>query len=307
MLSTWVYPFSQGHADFYGWDGSFLRTVEAPGNLLSSSDGRYFVNFTTHELRSSTGQLVRAFTEPTLEQGSTRLNWAPDGDYFCGLETRRAGFSLVVEDVAGNVQRIHLDVPSDIVPTDGLRAMSVVCSLTSSRALVFGGSYPHYRTALVSLPDGRAVSDFQMDAGQVSSGSPNLHWLAVTNPGNNGLHTEVVDLTDGTVQAELDGYFGSFTPDSEHLVGTNGRGVATIVDWRTKTELWTGPSRLASVVGVSDPPTNRMLLWLSTGWAQAGTETYDYWIVATGGSGQRFTPRDCVSIESSPARVCSFR
>jgi hypothetical protein len=307
MLSTWVSPGAHGHADFYRWDGSFLRTVEAPGNLLASIDGRYFVNFTTGQLWSSTSQLVRGFTEPTLDQGSTSLNWAADGDYFCGLETSGAGYSLVVEDVAGKVQRIRLDVPSDLVPPDGLRAMGVECSLTSGRALVFGGSLPRYRAALMSLPDGHPVSDYQMTTGYSGGGSPNLHWLAATKPGNNGGSTEVVDLTDGTIQAQLDGTFASFTPDSAHLVGTDSHGVAALVDWRTKMELWSGPGHLSGIIASSDPSTNMMLLWLSTGWPQAGTDTYDYWIVSGAGSGRRFNPRDCVSIEASPARVCSFR
>ena len=154
MLATWLPTGPQARADFYAWDGSFLRTVQAPGNFLPSVDGRYFVNFTTGQLWSSTSHLVRPFTEPALDQGSTSLNWAADGDYFCGLETGTAGFSLVVEDVAGKIQRIRLDVPSDLVTPDGLRSMGVECSLTSSRALVFGGSYPGYRAALMSLPDG---------------------------------------------------------------------------------------------------------------------------------------------------------
>jgi len=297
MLSTWVAPFTHGHADFYGWDGSFLRTIEAPGNLLASRDGRYFVNFTTGWLSSSTGRVVRAFTEPTLDQGSTSLNWAADGDYFCGLEAGTLGYSLIVEDVLGKVQRIQLHVPSDLVPPDGLRAMGVECALTSSRALVFGGSTPRYRVALMSLPDGLAVSDIQLTAGYADGASPNLHWLAI----NNGVGT------DGTVQAELDGDFASFTPDSAHLVGTDGHWAAALVDWRTGTELWSGPGHLSGIMASSDPSTNMMLLWLSTGQPQAGTDTYDYWIVDGGGSARRFNPRDCVSIEASPARVCSFR
>ncbi len=306
MLSTWVSP-GTGHAEFYGWDGSFLRTVEVPGNLRASIDGRFFVNSTTGQLWSSTGQVVRGFTEPTLDQGSTSLNWAADGDYFCGLETRGAGHFLVVEDVAGKIQRIQLNVPSDVVPPDGLRSMGVECSLTSSRALVFGGSFPRFRAALMSLPDGHPILDHQMTADSSGGASPNLQWLAATTQGINGISTEVVDLTDGTVQAQLDGAFASFTPDSTHLVGTDGHGVAAVVDWRTKTELWSGPGHLSAIMASSDPATHMMLLWISTGEPQAGTDTYDYWIVDGAGSGRRFNPQGCVSFEASPARVCSFR
>jgi hypothetical protein len=307
MLSTWVYPFTHGHADFYGWDGSFLRTLEAPGNLLASVDGHYFVNFTTGELWSSTGELVRAFTEPTLAEGSTSLNWAADGDYLCGLESSGAGFMLVVEDVAGNVQRIQLNVPSDLVPPDGLRAMGITCSLTMSRAVVFGGSLPHVRAVLMSLPDGHPLSDYQLGTDYFGSeSSPNLRWLAATHSGKNGWSTEVVDLSDGTPKAQLDGYFATFTPDSEHLVGTDGHGAAAVVDWRTKTALWNGPGHLETVMAQSDPATNMMLLQLSVGSTQRGPSKFDYWIVNGQGSGRRFKPRDCASIEASPTRVCWF-
>lgn len=302
MLSTWVAPFTHGHADFYGWGGSFLRTVDAPGNLMASVDGRYFVNFTTGQLSSSTGQVVRAFTQPTLDQGSTSLNWAADGDYFCGLETSGAGYSLIVADVAGKVQRIRLQLPADLVPPDGLRAMGVKCSLSSSRALVYGGSASRNRVALVSLPDGHALSDIQTTAGYSGGASPDLHWLAI----NNGVSTEVVNLIDGTLQAQLDGDFASFTPDSAHLVGTDGRGAAAVVDWRTGTASWKGHGHLSEILANSDPSTDMMLLWLSTGQPQAGTDTYDYWIVDGAGSGRRFNPRDCISIEASPARTCSI-
>lgn len=308
MLSVWVAPFKRGHADFYGWDGSFRRRVEAPGNLLASVDGRYFVDFTAGQLRDSAGTLVRRFIEPTQAQNSTALNWARDGDYFCGLEKIGTGFALVVEDVAGRVQRIPLDVPSDLVPADGLRAMSIECGLTANRAVVFGGSLPNYRAALISLPDGNTTTDLELDADYVYAGSsPDLHWLAAANSaGVNGWTTEIVDTTDGTVQAQLDGYYGSFTPDGQKLVGTDDRAIAAVVNWRSKTELWTGPGHLNTVMANSDPATNMMVLWLSTGSAQAGTETYDYWIVSGTGSGFRFNPRDCVSIATSPTRVCSF-
>jgi hypothetical protein len=196
-------------------------------------------------------------------------------------------------------------VPVDLIPPGGLRAMSIACSLGASRALVFGGSLPRSRAALMSLPDGRPITDYQFDSGYGGGGSPDLHWLAASSPVN-GWNTEVVDLTSGIVQAQLTGYFGSFTPDSRFLVGNDGQGVASVIDWRTKNEVWSGPGH-AAVMADSDPSTNKMLLWLSTGWTQAGTDTYDYWIVDPSGSSLRFNPRDCVSIVVSPARLCSFR
>jgi hypothetical protein len=309
MLSTWISPFTRGHADFYAWNGSFVRRVEAPGNLLASVDGRYFVNFTKGQLLDSTGTLVRSFTEPTAAENATSLNWAADGDYFCGLEKIGAGYALVVEDAAGRIQHIQLHVPPDLVPANGLRAMWIKCSLSANRAVVFGGSPSHPRAALMSLPDGKATTDFEFDPGYFAADlSPDLHWLAASNSaGPNGWTTEVVDTTKGTAKAKLDGFFGSFTPDGENLVGTDVRNVVTVVDWRTKTELWRGPGHLDFVMAQSDPATNTMLLWLSTGSAQLGTETYDYWIVRGTGSGFRFNPRDCVSIVKSPGRVCSFR
>src|SRR5258708_24603039 len=112
-----------------------------------------------------------------------------------------------------------------------------------------------------------------MARGSCGGASPNLHWLGATNRGNDGVSTEVVDLTDGTVQAQLDGPFASFTPDSTHLVGTDGHGAAAVVDWRTKTELWSGPGHLSAIMASSDPATHMMLLWISTGQPQAGTDT----------------------------------
>lgn len=303
MLSTWVAPFTQGQADFYSWDGSYLRTVQAPGSLLASVDGRYFVNFTTNQLFSSTGQLVRDFTEPDVEVGSTTLNWASDGDYFCGLESGAAGYSVVVEDVAGHFQRFHIDVPTDLIPPDGLRSMGIDCSLTGNRALVFGGT-AESRVALMSLPDGQPIADFQFDSGYWWGGvSPDLRWVTTINSANGG-DTEVVDLTTGTIQAHLNGYFDSFTPDSQHLVGTDGQGAASVVDWRTKNELWRGLGHVAMIMAHSDPSTNKVLLWLSTGSTQGGTDTYDYWIVDASGSSLRFNARSCASFVASAARVC---
>jgi hypothetical protein len=303
MLSTWVAPFTHGEADFYSWDGSYLRTVDAPGALGASVDGRYFVNLTTNQLFSSTGQLVRDFTEPDVEVGSTALNWASDGDYFCGLESGAAGYSVVVEDVAGHVQRFHIDVPTDLIPPDGLRSMGIVCSLTGSRALVFGGT-AESRVALMSLPDGQPIVDFQFDSGYSGlNESLDLRWAVAANWANGG-DTEVVDLKTGTVQVHLNGNFDSFTPDSQHLVGTDGQGAASMVDWRTKNELWRGLGHLAMIVAHSDPSTNKVLLWLSTGSAQGGTDTYDYWIVDASGSSVRFNPRSCASFVASAARVC---
>lgn len=110
----------------------------------------------------------------------------------------------------------------------------------------------------------------------------------------------------GTVQAHLDGYFASFTPDSQHVVGVGGQGLAVVVDWRSNTELWRGPGWFNTIVARSEPTTNSMLLQVSTGSAQGGTEIDDYWIVSGDGAGFRFNPRDCVSIVASPARVCSY-
>jgi hypothetical protein len=304
MVSAWIAPFDHGNADFYSWDGSYQRTLDAPGNLLASIDGHYFVNLTTHQLSSSTGIVVRSFTEPGLDQGSTALNWASDGDYFCGMQRSRTGYWLVLEDVAGNVQDIRMDVPSDVVAPDGIRSMGIQCSLTANRALVFGGSYPHSRVALISLPDGHPIADVILDTDSRGAGSSDLRWLAATNSyGIGGSKTEVVDLTNGAIDARLDGYFPSFTPDSQHLVGTDERGAAALVDWRSKTELWTGPGYFNGVLD-SDPATNKVLLTISNGWAQAGTEVDDYWIVAGSGSGFRFNPAGCTPIEASPARVC---
>jgi hypothetical protein len=311
MLSKWVAPFTHGRADFYGWDGAFLQTIDAPGNLLASVDGRYFVNFTTRQLLSSTGDLVRPFTEPTLEQGSSSLNWAGDGDYFCGLETSGAGYALVVEDVGGHVQRMQLAVPSDVVPIDGLRAMGVQCGLTANRAVVAGGTYPNYRVALMSLPDGNLIIDHELGAGYTGAEtSPDLRWLVTNKPDqsvpNVGWRSEVVDLTTGVVQAYLQGYFASFTPDSQNVIGSDTQDLAAVVDWRSNTELWRGPGWLVHILANSDPATNSMLLQVATGSPQSGTETDDYWIVAGNGAGTRFTPRDCVSIVASPARVCWY-
>ena len=306
MLSTWVYPFTHGQADFYGWDGTFLRTVDGPGNLLASVDGRYFVNFTTAQLRTSTGELVRAFTEPTLASGSTSLNWAGDGDYFCGLERNSAGFDAVVEDLPGHVQRFRLDVPAELIPPDGLRAMNIECSLSTNRAVVFGGSLPHYRAALMSMADGHLLKDVQMDENVGGVGrSPDLHWLAATDPRPDGWETELVDLTDGSIGAKLDGYFATFTPDSQNLVGITNTGVAAVIDWRTRSQLWSEPGDLTAMF-LSDPSTNKLLLRLSTGSPGAGTATNAYWIVNGKGSGFRFNPRSCVPIEAPPAGVCTF-
>jgi len=307
MLSKWVSPFKHGQADFYGWDGSFRRTVDAPGNLLASVDGRYFVNFTKGQLLDSTGTLVRPFAEPGLAQNSTSLNWAADGDYFCGLEKIGGGYALVAEDVAGRGVRLDLDVPSDLVPPEGLRFMSVECSLSADRAIVHSGSDAGNRAALMSLPDGNLITDIEFRSGYYGSGSsPDLHWLLATKSNGGKTTTEVLDATKGTVQVVLDGYFWLFTPDSKNVVGTDRHQVATVVDWRTKGELWRGPSTLDTVLAQSDPSTNTMLLLLSTGSAMAGTATYDYWIVGGAGSGFRFNPRGCLSYVVSPTRVCGF-
>jgi hypothetical protein len=293
MLSTWVSPFTHGYADFYSWDGSALRTIDSPGNLLASRDGRYFVNYTAGQLWSATGQMIRPYVEPP---GSTALNWAADGDYFCGLDQNATGYDLVVVDVPGNVQRFPLDVPPALVTPDGLRALGVGCSLTAHRAVVFGGSAPNSLVAVQSLPDGHLVRIVQLSAGGhgVIDRSPDMRWLAVTNTTNSspGWETEIVDLTDGSVQAKVAGYFG-FTPDGQNLVGNNQHWAATILDWRTMTELWTGVGH-AQVMAASDPSTNKALLWLSTGSSQGGTDTYDFWIVDGAGSAIRFTPTRCL-------------
>jgi hypothetical protein len=311
LLSKWVAPFTHGQDDFYGWDGSFLRTIDVPGLLLASVDGRYFVNFTTGQLWSSAGVLVRPFTEPTLAQGSTSLNWAPDGDYFCALERSTTGFDLIVEDVAGHVQRTQLEVPSDLIPSNGLAAMNIGCSLTANRAVVHGGSYPNYRIAVMSLPDGNLMTDYLIGTDYSGVGtSPDMHWLVTSKPDPTvphvGWRSEVVDLTTGTVQANLEGYFASFTPDSQHVVGSDGLDLAAVVDWRSNTELWRGPASLNTILASSDPTADSMLLQVSTGSPLAGTEIDDYWIVDGHGAGFRFNPRDCVSIVASPARKCWY-
>ncbi|HZQ49310.1 MAG TPA: hypothetical protein VFB69_03280 [Candidatus Dormibacteraeota bacterium] len=299
------------HSDFYGWDGSFLRSVPVPGaGSLASVDGHYFVTFnadSSGKLWNSSGRVIRDFDEPTVEQGMSTLNWAADGDYFCGLESHGAGYSVVVEDVAGRFQHFPLDLPADVLSPDGLRFMSVECSLTSHRALISGdfdvnGVFSHTQVALMSLPDGHEISDVRLDTGS-GGGSPDLHWYAAFDSDSAGWHTEIIDLTDGTISGKLDGYF-QFAPDSHHVVGTDGHGVAAVVDWRTKAELWKGPGHLVMVMASADPSTNMMLLWLSTGQTQGGTDTYDYWIVDGTGNAHRFDPRDCTPIEVSPTRLC---
>jgi hypothetical protein len=58
------------------------------------------------------------------------------------------------------------------------------------------------------------------------------------------------------------------------------------------------------IMAHSDPSTNKVLLWLSTGSTQGGTDTYDYWIVDANGSSLRFNARSCASFVASAARVC---
>jgi len=312
VLQTSPVNSQSDHANLYGWDGSFLASTAMPNSGFGASvDGHYFVVYTasgTGELWATSGTLIRTFSDPTINGQSTSLNWAADGDYLCGLQIQGTQYALVVEDVAGTIQFIPLDIPSDVVPPEGLRDLSSDCSLTANRALVFGafatnGIWTHTQAALISLSDGHPLSDFQLDGGGAGA-SADLHWLAVPNSGGGGWTTEIVDATDGTQHAKLGGYFANFTPDSQFVVGSDGQGTASIVDWRTNTERWTGPGHLEQVMAHSDPSTNKMLLWLSTGWAQAGTETYDYWIVDGTGLGFRLDPQGCAPIVASPARLC---
>jgi hypothetical protein len=106
------------------------------------------------------------------------------------------------------------------------------------------------------------------------------------------LETYVTDLGDGTVQARVANTNAiAFLPDGISLVVNDQKGTkTTALNWRTGTAEWTMPGHVAMVIAHSDPTTNKVLLWISTGSTAAGTDTHDYWIVGGSGKATRFTP-----------------
>jgi len=146
MLSTWVAPLTQSHADFYGWDGSYRGRLKRQATSLPRSP--VATSLTSPPINSG-ARLV------SWSGGSPNRHWIRDRHHSTGLPTATisvawngpAGYALVVEDVAGKVQGFHLHVPADLISPDGLRALGIECSLTSTRAVVFGGSLPHCRAA----------------------------------------------------------------------------------------------------------------------------------------------------------------
>lgn len=297
-------------ADFYTWTGSFVRSLNVAGVVdLSSVDGAYVVNLTTGDIWTSSGARVGSIDVFGESAGAPRtrgaFNWAQDGDYFCTLETTGTGIAALLEDVAGHVTHIPLEVPADVIPADGIRAMQIKCSLTADRVLVWGIFGLSERAALIALTDGKPISDLMLSNHYVWATSPDLHWLVAYNTAGTGPYDEVIDATAGSVVDQVDGNYSWFTPDGRNLVGNDTHGVATILDWRTNTELWTGPFQLSGgVQKASDPSTDMMLLDLVTN-PQSGVN--DYWIVSGEGSGFRFTPQGCASIVASPTRGCFFQ
>lgn len=303
MVSNQAGIGPSSRVDVYGWDGTFLRSFDVAGVAdLASVDGAYIVDITNDQIWSSTGTdagPIDVFGPGyNGKQGRGAFNWAGDGDYFCALDSTGTDFALLLEDVGGKQEEIPLIVPSDVIAGDGIRAMQVRCSLSSNRAAVWKDDQPQ-KVAIFSVPDGTVTSELDLGSYIAWSWSSDLRWLLAHNTSATGPRDEVIDTESGAVMAQLDGNFESFAPDGQSLVGTDAAGNAVMVDWRNNAVLWSGTGHLETIVASSDASTDEMLLWLSTGSDQAGTTTYDYWIVNGVGAAFRFTQKCSPSVASA--------
>jgi len=269
---------SGGQADFYTWSGTFVRHVSAVAHIIASPDGHYYVD-TQGRVWTAGGSL-----SGTIAQWSTAsFGWSGDGDYLCGSGKDPSGrYTMYVTDIKGASRQYDLGTAA------GTHNV-VACSMRTNRAAVLAKA----GMTVLSLSDGRLERTVQLASNGLWAVSPDVRWLADSAVRANGsLETDVTDLGDGTVQARVaNANAVAFLPDGMSLVVNDKKGTkATIFNWRTGSEEWTMPGHVAMVIAHSDPTTNKVLLWISTGSTAAGTDTHDYWIVDGSGRATRFTP-----------------
>ena len=271
----------QGNADFYSWDGTFVvRVSESQQPVVPSKEGGYYVNSTTGEIWSISGGRVGV----VADWSARSLNWADDGPYLCGTEKNsNGGYSLVVVG-------IHGDVATHPLGDAGQEHNILACSIVNGRAALLEQSGLN----LVSLSDGHVVSTTKLPPTWVSMiVSPDARWLAATTESPTRVYqTEITDLSTSTKVTTLnDAVAATFSPDSNALIVNDSKGaVARMVDWRTNRILWSRPGHVVKDV-ISDPSTNKVFVWTSTGSTAAGTDTHDYWIVSGSGSAVMFKPQ----------------
>ena len=267
-----------GQADFYTWSGTFVRRAPSGENIMASSDGSYYVD-TQGRIWTAGGSL-----SGTIAQWSTAsFGWSGDGDYLCGSgKEPSGGYALYVTDIQGHSRQYALGAGG------GIHEVSA-CSMRTNRAAVLEKA----GMTVLSLSDGHVERTVQRASNGSWAVSPDVRWLAESAVRANGrLETYVTDLGDGTVQARVANTNAiAFLPDGTSLVVNDQKGTrATMLNWRTGSEEWTMPGHVAMVLARSDPTTNRVLLWISTGSTAAGTDTHDYWFVDGSGTATRFTP-----------------
>ena len=274
-----------GHADFYRWDGTFIRRLDSDGPILPSSDGRYYVTNRTGQIWTAEGLL----SGKIAEWSSASFGWAKDGNYLCGSGKNPAGgYTMYVTDLRGRSREYALGSSGDIHNVFG-------CSTSAKRAVVLEGS--GQLMTVISLSDAHVETTVPLPKLFASLlVSPNTNWLVedvITAPG--GAHeSDLVDLGDGSVRYRLANSTAvTFSPDSRYLVVNDSSGTSTrMLDWQTSHDVWSSPGYVASVVAVSDPGTNEMLLEVATGSTAAGTQRSQYWIVTGGGVATRFFPQN---------------
>ena len=279
QLSPTTFLFDLGgQAGFYTWSGTFVRRAPGGGNIMASSDGRYYVD-TQGRIWTAGGS-----RSGTIAQWSTAsFGWSGDGDYLCGSGKDPSGrYTMYVTDIKGASRQYDLGTAAGIHNV-------VACSMRTNRAAVLAKA----GMTVLSLSDGRVERTVQLASNGLWAVSPDVRWLADSAVRANGsLETDVTDLRDGTVQARVANANAiAFLPDGMSLVVNDKKGTkATILNWRTGSQEWTMPGHVAMVIAHSDPTTNKVLLWISTGSTAAGTDTHDYWIVDGSGMATRFTP-----------------
>jgi hypothetical protein len=280
--STFLFSWN-GQKDFYRWDGTFMRRV--PEATISSVDGHHYVDSQGRIWASGYGHVGAV-------AGGDRFSgkWAADGDYLCGLVNDSTGsYTLQITDWQGNSHGFAL---SDTGP----HANVIACSMSANRALLLEQSGVTVR----SLSDGQVKGTIDVPT-QAMPVSADVQLLAASSrsPVGSDWQTTVVGLVDGTVRARLAGAVAvAFMPDGRHLVVWDRNADMTrMVDWRTGAVLWAGPGG-ANAIALSDPLTDKIVLDLVTGSAEAGTDKHAYWIVDGSGTASRFVPQDI----ATPAR-----
>jgi hypothetical protein len=279
--SPFLFSDLQGNEGFYAWDGTFVaRVSESRQPVVPSKEGGFYISNNTGEIWSISDDRVGV----VADWSARSLKWADDGPYLCGTEKNsNGGYSLVV-------MGIHGDVATHPLADTGQEHNIISCSIVNGKAALREQSGLN----VVSLSDGHVMSTTTLPSTWVSIlVSPDASRLAATTENSARVYqTEIIDLSTSTTVSTLnDANAVSFSPDGNGLLVNDSTGaVARMVDWRTNQTLWSRPGHVVNDV-VSDPTTNKVFVWISTGSTAAGTDTYDYWIVSGSGSAVVFKPQ----------------